>query len=95
MSLARCSSFPTVYLAKAVDYDGDGRRNLQRSVPDVLASTANLLPARTAGRQGEPWLEEVRVPDEDEMGRGGHCHHPSALAVERMGRESRARIAAA
>ncbi len=34
---------PSSYLKFAVDYDGDGRRDLIRSVPDVLASTANYL----------------------------------------------------
>jgi lytic murein transglycosylase len=34
---------PSSYLKFAVDYDGDGRRDLVRSVPDVLASTANYL----------------------------------------------------
>jgi lytic murein transglycosylase len=54
---------PTEYLEKAVDYDGDGRRNLVRSVPDVLASSANLL--REHGWQaGQPWLQEVSVPAE-------------------------------
>lgn len=54
---------PTFYRDLAVDYDGDGRRNLVRSVPDVLASSANLL--RHHGWQGgEPWLQEVRVPAE-------------------------------
>jgi lytic murein transglycosylase len=54
---------PTEYLEKAVDYDGDGKRNLVRSVPDVLASSANLL--REHGwRAGEPWLQEVSVPAE-------------------------------
>jgi lytic murein transglycosylase len=54
---------PTYYLQLAVDYDGDGKRNLVRSVPDVLASSANLL--KYHGWQvGQPWLEEVRVPDE-------------------------------
>lgn len=51
---------PSNYLKYAVDYDGDGRRDLVGSVPDVLASTANYL--RSIGwRGGEPWLEEVRV----------------------------------
>jgi lytic murein transglycosylase len=49
------------YLKHAVDYDGDGRRNLISSVPDVVASTANFL-AHLGWRRGEPWLEEVRVP---------------------------------
>ena len=40
------------YLKHAVDYDGDGRRNLISSVPDVIASTANfLVPSRLAARR--------------------------------------------
>jgi lytic murein transglycosylase len=54
---------PTYYLELAVDYDGDGKRNLVKSVPDVLASSANLL-KHHGWRAGEPWLEEVRVPAE-------------------------------
>lgn len=60
--LGQTQFLPTAYLRDAVDYDGDGRRNLMKSVPDVLASTANHL--RNLGwRRGEPWLQEVRVPD--------------------------------
>jgi lytic murein transglycosylase len=36
---------PSSYIKYAVDYDGNGRRDLVRSVPDVLASTANYLRA--------------------------------------------------
>jgi lytic murein transglycosylase len=51
------------YDESAVDFDGDGRRNLRDSIPDVLASTANLL--RKHGWQpGQPWLQEVRVTQE-------------------------------
>ncbi len=51
----------TQFLAKnyeryAVDFDGSGRRDLIRSVPDVLASTANYLQAH-GWRRGEPWDE--------------------------------------
>jgi lytic murein transglycosylase len=34
---------PSPYVKYAVDFDGDGRRDLVRSVPDILASTANFL----------------------------------------------------
>jgi lytic murein transglycosylase len=52
---------PSNYLKFAVDFDGDGRRNLVGSVPDALASAARFI--RSLGWQpGEPWLEEVRVP---------------------------------
>jgi lytic murein transglycosylase len=51
------------YFKYAVDYDGDGRRDLIKSVPDVVASTANFL-SSLGWKRGEPWLEEVRVPVE-------------------------------
>lgn len=53
---------PTHYFDYGVDYDGDGRRNLLRSAADALASSANLLVAK-GWKRGQPWLEEVRVPD--------------------------------
>jgi lytic murein transglycosylase len=47
---------PSSYLKFAVDYEGNGHRDLIRSVPDVLASTANYL--RGYGWQrGQPWGE--------------------------------------
>ena len=54
---------PSNYMKFAVDYDGDGRRDLVRTVPDILASTANYLKS-LGWRAGEPWLEEVRVTDD-------------------------------
>ena len=42
------------YAKFAVDFDGDGRRDLVRSVPDMLASTANFLKAK-GWRRGEGW----------------------------------------
>jgi len=52
---------PSTYLRLAVDFDGDGRRDLVDSVPDALASTANFL--KQAGwRPGLPWGYEVKLP---------------------------------
>jgi lytic murein transglycosylase len=51
------------YNDSAVDFDGDGKRNLRDSIPDVIASTANLL-NKSGWQAGQPWLQEVRVPDE-------------------------------
>ena len=53
---------PTNYLEFAVDFDGDGRRDLVSDVPDALASTANYIKS-LGWRGGEPWLEEVRVSE--------------------------------
>ncbi len=52
---------PSTFLRIAVDFDGDGRRDLVDNVPDALASTANFL--RKAGYvTGEPWGYEVKLP---------------------------------
>lgn len=52
---------PSTYRRLAVDFDGDGRRDLVHSVPDALASTANYL--KQAGwRSGQSWGYEVRLP---------------------------------
>src|SRR5690606_3251639 len=52
---------PSNYLRAAVDYDGSGHRDLWASLPDVFASTANLL-VGFGWRRGEPWGYEVRLP---------------------------------
>jgi lytic murein transglycosylase len=49
---------PRVYLDQAVDFDGDGKRDIWTSVPDALASTANYLKA-TGWHAGERWGAEV------------------------------------
>jgi len=56
---------PSSYYKYAVDFDGDGRRDLVHSVPDVLASTANYLKEHGWQRgqrwnEGQPNFEAVR-----------------------------------
>src|SRR3954452_13849746 len=47
---------PSSYIKYGVDFDGDGRIDLRHSIPDVLASTANLL--HTSGfKMGQPYGE--------------------------------------
>ncbi|WP_038139975.1 lytic murein transglycosylase [Thiothrix lacustris] len=45
----------------AVDFDGNGHRELIHSSADALASGANMLKS-SGWRSGEPWLQEVKVP---------------------------------
>ncbi|HLN10287.1 MAG TPA: lytic murein transglycosylase, partial [Xanthobacteraceae bacterium] len=47
---------PSSYIKFAVDFDGDGRRDLIRSAPDALASTANFLKGY-GWRRSEPWSD--------------------------------------
>jgi len=51
---------PSSYLAHAVDFDGDGRRDIWGSVPDALGSIANYL-ANYGWQRGQTWGREVRV----------------------------------
>jgi lytic murein transglycosylase len=52
---------PTAYRRFAVDADGDGRRDVVESVPDLVASTANFL-KREGWQSGQSWGYEVVVP---------------------------------
>ena len=52
---------PSTYERLAVDFDGDGRRDLVSSTTDALASTANFL-KRAGWQTGMPWGFEVKVP---------------------------------
>ena len=52
---------PTSYQAYAVDADGNGRRDIWNSIPDALATAANLL-RRNGWRGGETWGYEVVLP---------------------------------
>src|SRR3954454_3800743 len=66
--LGQTQFLPTHYFNYAVDYDGDGRRNLLRSPADVIGSTANYIATGLKWKRGEPWLEEVRVPQNGASG---------------------------
>lgn len=60
-AMGQTQFMPSAFLAHAVDADGDGRRDIWRSLPDVLASTANYL--RKAGWVGdEACAPEVTLP---------------------------------
>ena len=62
---------PSTFMRLAVDFDGDGRRDLVDSVPDALASTANFL-KRAGWRSDLSWGLEVSLPrglDVSEAGR--------------------------
>jgi lytic murein transglycosylase len=52
---------PSEYYKYAVDFDGDGRADIWRSVPDALASAAKQL-AGKGWQRGQRWAYEVRAP---------------------------------
>jgi len=69
---------PTSYLAFAVDFTGDGRRDIWGDDPaDALASTAAYL-AKSGWRKGQPWGVEVRLPPDFDFGLTGERVRKSA-----------------
>lgn len=70
---------PSVFLAHAVDADGDGRRDIWGSVADVTASTANFL-AHSGWQSGQPWGVEVQLPADFDYARAELSVHQDSDA---------------
>jgi membrane-bound lytic murein transglycosylase B len=69
-AMGQTQFIPTTFEAYAVDFDGDGRRNIWTSNADALASTANYL--RISGwKPGETWGYEVKMPAGFDPAKGG------------------------
>lgn len=60
-AMGQTQFLPSVFLAYAVDADGDGRRDIWGSDADVMASTANFI-ARSGWQAKQPWGFEVSLP---------------------------------
>ncbi|MBI1208837.1 MAG: lytic murein transglycosylase [Azospirillum sp.] len=60
-AMGQTQFIPSIFVQHALDYDGDGRRDIWDSLPDVFASTAHFV-AGIGWRAGESWGEEVRLP---------------------------------
>ncbi|MBN9230328.1 MAG: lytic transglycosylase [Legionella sp. 40-6] len=57
---------PSSWVKYAVDYDGDGRKDIWRSKPDVFASIANYM-KQNGWQTGEPWAIQVKLPPKFDM----------------------------
>lgn len=75
---------PSTYLGYAVDFDGDGRRDIWRSLPDVFASMANYL-SRSGWDARYRWGREVLAPQEAGQGREGLDHKAPLPTWDRRG----------
>ncbi len=60
-AMGQTQFMPAAFRQYAIDGDGDGKRDIWRSLPDVFASTAGYLAAH-GWRPGQPWGAEVRLP---------------------------------
>jgi len=61
-AMGQAQFLPSSYLEWAVDADGDGRRDIWTSLPDIFASIANYLKEH-GWTKGERWGREVRLGD--------------------------------
>lgn len=69
--IGQTQMLPSDYLGRGVDGDGDEVIDLRGSAPDVIMTTANKITSR-GWKRDQPWIEEVRVPDDlpwDQTGR--------------------------
>lgn len=66
---------PSSFKQYAVDYDGDGRKNIWTSLPDVFASIANYL-VQYGWQANEPWGYEVNVPAQISLKIGENNWYP-------------------
>ncbi|PDQ21478.1 lytic transglycosylase [Mesorhizobium sanjuanii] len=74
---------PTSYQSYAVDMDGDGRRDIWNSIPDALATSANLL-RKNGWQAGKTWGYEVVLPDGKKFPKGSmSLSQWQALGVKR------------
>jgi lytic murein transglycosylase len=60
--IGQTQMLPSDILKLGVDGDGDGVVDMRRSVPDVILTTGRKIRSR-GWRAGEPWMQEVQVPD--------------------------------
>ncbi len=60
--IGQVQMLPRDIYERGVDGDGDGRVTLKTSAPDAILSAARML-QHHGWRAGEPWLQEVKVPD--------------------------------
>lgn len=61
-AMGQTQFIPTTYNTHAVDFDGDGRRDIWNSAGDALASAAHYLQA-SGWKTQQPWGFEARLPD--------------------------------
>jgi peptidoglycan lytic transglycosylase B len=75
---------PTSYLSFAVDWTGDGIRDIWGSEADALASTANYL-AKSGWSSARPWGWEVALPANFDRSLIGRAHPRSIAEWKKMG----------
>lgn len=83
-AMGQTQFIPTTYNTHAVDFDGDGRRDIWSSSADALASAAHYLQA-SGWKAGQPWGFEVSLPDGFDYALADSSIRKSLAAWRRLG----------
>jgi membrane-bound lytic murein transglycosylase B len=83
-AMGQCQFMPSTFLRYAVDFDGDGRRDIWTDRADVLGSIANYL-AHLGWRGNEDWGREVSVPADFDPRLAGLDSRRSTVEWSRLG----------
>lgn len=75
---------PSTFLRYAVDYDGDNKRDLWRSIPDSMASAAHFLQG-LGWESGSRWGREVKLPKNFSYLETGLNNHKSLVEWSKLG----------
>ena len=85
--IGQVQMLPGDIIESGVDADGDGRVDLKGSAQDALVSGASML-RRLGWRPGEPWLQEVTLPEGFPWEETGLNHRRSGVGVGGDGRHA-------
>src|SRR5438067_8577642 len=83
-AMGQCQFMPSTFLSYAVDFDGDGRRDIWNDRADVFGSIANYL-AKLGWHGDESWGQEVRVPGNIDSGLTGLDNRRPLAEWNRLG----------
>ncbi|MCX7348499.1 MAG: lytic murein transglycosylase [Alphaproteobacteria bacterium] len=75
---------PSSYVSYAVDWTGDGKKDIWNTYQDALASTANYL-AKAGGKMDRPWGWEVTLPKGFNVALIGRSHWKTVAEWEKLG----------
>lgn len=83
-AMGNAQFIPTTYRAYAVDGDGDGKRDMWGSLPDVFASAANYL-SQSGWERERTWGREVRLPKGFDYGLASLSQRKTLAAWQKIG----------
>lgn len=83
-AMGQVQFMPSSFVTYAVDYDGDGRRDIWDNVPDALASAANYL-SRSGWKKNQGWGGKVSLPTDFNKGLVGKNNRKTLKEWRQLG----------